>query len=96
MIIRPEHLRPVNGGERSEAAEGAQPLQRRVVLLHRDGTAQIIGSFDPEKHAMHASITVPTWRGPVTAGLIQVKPRRIVYREIVVPEGLGFFDQQQQ
>lgn len=96
MIIQPKHLYPV-GGERSEAATGALQPQKRVVLLHRDGTAQIIGSYDPARHAMHATITVQDpRRGPVFAGLIKVQPRRIIYREIVVPAGLGRFDQHQR
>jgi len=75
------------------------PTYKRVVLLHRNGMHQILGVLPndqqpPSVLTRQAGVLIDHL--PVELNLIQSKARYVIYREIMVPEGLGSFDKAQR
>lgn len=88
-------LRDVGGSAPREPAL----VQKRVILIHRDGMQSIAGAFDPAKHELKPLLEYKMIRGTkdVAFGLIKVTPRAYYYREIVAPplKNLKEFDPRQ-
>ncbi len=75
---------------------------KRVVLIHRSGLHQILGTTDQLKEGLGVA-ELPSFLENVQYGdhtgscsLVMVKPRYVVYKETIAPLTLGRFNEEQR
>lgn len=82
-----------------QSHEGAKPndsiVNKRVVLMHKNGMQSIAGEFKPDQHELRPFIEIDVHNVKKPFGLIKITPRIIYYREIVAPVGLKTFNERQ-